>query len=40
VPLSYVDATVIALVRRLRIRRVFAFDDNFVWAELDEVPGA
>ncbi len=38
VPLSYADATVIALGRRLGISRVFAFDDDFRQAGLTLVP--
>lgn len=39
VPLSYVDGTLIALGRRLRISRVFAFDDDFARAGLRLAPG-
>lgn len=39
VPLSYVDASLVALGRRLRIANVFSFDDDFRQAGLTLVPG-
>jgi predicted nucleic acid-binding protein len=39
VPLSYVDASLVALGRQLRVRRIFAFDEDFALAGLELVPG-
>ena len=39
VPLSYVDASLVALGRRLRIRHAFSFDDDLRAAGLTLVPG-
>ena len=39
IPLSYVDASLIVLGERLRIRRIFTFDDDFRAAGMDVVPG-
>lgn len=39
VPLSYADASLIALGERLGIRSVFAFDEDFRGAGLELVPG-
>ncbi len=39
VPLSYVDASLVALGRRLRIASVFSFDDDLRRAGLTLVPG-
>ena len=40
IPLSYVDASLIVLGERLRIRRIFTFDDDFRAAGMDVVPGS
>lgn len=39
IPLSYVDASLIVLGERLRIRRIFTFDEDFREAGLEVVPG-
>lgn len=39
VPLSYVDASLVALGRRLRITSVFSFDDDLRGAGLTLLPG-
>jgi predicted nucleic acid-binding protein len=39
-PLSYVDASLIVLGERMRIRRIFTFDEDFRDAGLEVVPGA
>jgi predicted nucleic acid-binding protein len=38
VPLSYVDASLVVLGQRLRLRRVFSFDDDLRQAGLELVP--
>ncbi len=39
VPLSYADASLMALGRRLRVSRVFGFDSDLQAAGLSLVPG-
>ncbi len=40
VPLSYADASLVVLGRRLRVRSVFSFDDDLRQAGLDLIPSA
>lgn len=38
--LSFTDCTIIAMAQRLRVRRIFAFDDDFVRIGLETIPGS
>jgi predicted nucleic acid-binding protein len=38
VPMSYADASLVVLARRLRVPRVFSFDSDLKLAGLDLVP--